>query len=130
MPTLPELLKMTVDLDGSDLHLSIRTPPQVRVDGSLRKLELPELTSAETKHLAYSVLTDEQKERFEETMELDFSFGLRGIARFRCLWEFCSTRKTVRPCPTVPVCAVTLSMASHVRPTARRTLRSSVSIRR
>ena len=84
MPTLPELLKMTVDLDGSDLHLSICTPPQVRVHGSIRRLELPELTSAETKSLAYSVLTDAQKKRFEETMELDFSFGIRDIARFRC----------------------------------------------
>jgi twitching motility protein PilT len=84
MPTLPELLKMTVDLDGSDLHLSIRTPPQVRVHGSIRRLDLPELTSAETKSLAYSVLTDAQQKRFEETMELDFSFGIRDIARFRC----------------------------------------------
>ncbi len=84
MPTLPELLKMTVDLEGSDLHLSIRTPPQVRVHGSLRRLELPELSSAETKSLAYSVLTDAQKKRFEETLELDFSFGIRDIARFRC----------------------------------------------
>jgi twitching motility protein PilT len=84
MPTLPELLKMTVDLDGSDLHLSIATPPQVRVHGELRRLDFPELTPTDTKALAYSVLTDAQKKRFEETLELDFSFGIRGIARFRC----------------------------------------------
>jgi twitching motility protein PilT len=84
MATLPALLKMTVDLEGSDLHLSIRTPPQVRVHGSLRRLDLPELSSAETKSLAYSVLTDAQKKRFEETFELDFSFAIRDIARFRC----------------------------------------------
>src|SRR5918996_4607632 len=84
MPTLPELLKMTVEFQGSDLHLSIGSPPQVRVHGDLRRLELPELNPADTKTLAYSVLTDAQKKRFEETMELDFSFGIRGIARFRC----------------------------------------------
>ena len=84
MPTLPELLKTTVELDGSDLHLSINSPPQVRVHGDLRRLELPDLSPADTKALAYSVLTDAQKKRFEETLELDFSFGIRGIARFRC----------------------------------------------
>ena len=52
--------------------------------GDLRRLELPDLTPADTKALAYSVLTDAQKKRFEETLELDFSFGIRGIARFRC----------------------------------------------
>ena len=84
MPTLPELLKTTVDLDGSDLHLSINTPPQVRVHGALRRLDFPDLQPADTKSLSYSVLTDVQKKRFEETLELDFSFGIRGIARFRC----------------------------------------------
>ena len=82
--TLPDLLKMTVDLDGSDLHIATNTPPQVRVNGDLRRLQMPELTAADTKQLVYSVLTDSQKKRFEEAMELDFSFGIRGIARFRC----------------------------------------------
>jgi twitching motility protein PilT len=84
MPTLPELLKMTVELNGSDLHLTTSTPPQVRVYGKLQRLEQPDLTAAETKQLAYSVLTDQQKKRFEETLELDFSFGIKGLARFRC----------------------------------------------
>jgi twitching motility protein PilT len=84
MATLPELLKTTVELGASDLHLSIDTPPQVRVHGELRRLELPPLTPTDSKALAYSVLTDAQKKRFEETLELDFSFGIRGVARFRC----------------------------------------------
>src|SRR6202521_3607458 len=84
MPTLPELLKITVDMNGSDLHITTDTPPQVRVDGELERLQLPELTPSETKQLVYSVLTDVQKKRFEETLELDFSFGMRGLARFRC----------------------------------------------
>jgi twitching motility protein PilT len=84
MPTLPELLKSTVELGGSDLHLTTNTPPQVRVNGKLDRLKLPELTAAETKQLAYSVLTDAQKKRFEESLELDFSFGIKGLARFRC----------------------------------------------
>ena len=68
MPTLPELLKTTVELQGSDLHLSINSPPQVRVHGELRRLEMPELSPADSKALAYSVLTDAQKKRFEETL--------------------------------------------------------------
>src|SRR5438093_11213883 len=84
MPTLPELLKTTVDMQGSDLHIATSTPPQVRVNGHLQRLPLPDLTPADTKSLVYSVLTDVQKKRFEETMELDFSFGIQGLARFRC----------------------------------------------
>src|SRR5512145_1561985 len=84
MATLPELLKTLVDNNGSDLHLTTQTPPQIRVHGKLRVLDLPPLGAADTKALAYSVLTDAQKKRFEESLELDFSFGIRGIARFRC----------------------------------------------
>jgi twitching motility protein PilT len=81
---LPDLLKETLDLNGSDLHLSIGSPPQVRVDGELRRLGYPDLTPDVTKALAYSVLTDSQKKTFEETWELDMAFGLRGVGRFRC----------------------------------------------
>jgi len=84
MPTLPELLKIVVDRDGSDLHISTSTPPQVRIHGHLERLAMPELNPSETKQLVYSVLTDSQKKRFEETLELDFSFGIKGLARFRC----------------------------------------------
>src|SRR6187431_375290 len=84
MTTLPELLKAVVDMQGSDLHISTSTPPQVRVHGHLQRLPQPELTPTETKQLVYSVLTDAQKKRFEETLELDFSFGIKGLARFRC----------------------------------------------
>jgi twitching motility protein PilT len=84
MLTLPELLKITVDKEGSDLHISTATPPQVRVHGHLERLPMPEMSPSETKQLVYSVLTDSQKKRFEETLELDFSFGIKGLARFRC----------------------------------------------
>jgi twitching motility protein PilT len=66
MATLPELLKSLVDHNGSDLHITTNTPPQIRVHGHLRALDLPLLGPAETKALAYSVLTDAQKKRFEE----------------------------------------------------------------
>jgi twitching motility protein PilT len=82
--TLLELLKATVDLGGSDLHITTNSPPQVRVFGHLQQLPQPPLSAVDTKQLAYSVLTDAQKKRFEETLELDFAFGVRGIARFRC----------------------------------------------
>jgi twitching motility protein PilT len=84
MATLPDLLKMTVEKGASDLHIATDTPPQLRVHGELERLAMPALTPADTKQLVYSVLTDSQKKRFEESNELDFSFGLKGLARFRC----------------------------------------------
>jgi twitching motility protein PilT len=82
--TLPELLRRMTDLGGSDLHLTTNSPPQVRVHGHLSPLDgYASMTPAETKQLAYSVLTDAQKHRFEENLELDFSFGLKGMSRFR-----------------------------------------------
>jgi twitching motility protein PilT len=84
MATLPELLKQVVELEGSDLHITTNTPPQIRVHGHLQRTEGAEMTPAETKQLCYSVLTDAQKKRFEESLELDFSFGIKGLARFRC----------------------------------------------
>src|SRR3990172_4625234 len=82
--SLPDLLKVTLELGGSDLHLSMGSPPQVRVDGHLRRLDVPDLTPEVIKALTYSVLTDVQKKKFEETWELDLAFGLRGVGRFRC----------------------------------------------
>jgi twitching motility protein PilT len=84
MASLPDLLRVLVEKEGSDLHITTETPPQIRVHGHLQRLDGSNLTAAETKQLAYSVLTDAQKKRFEETLELDFSFGIRGLARFRC----------------------------------------------
>jgi twitching motility protein PilT len=65
------------------LHLTIGTPPQLRVDGKLQPMELPALTPADTKRLAYSVMTDTQKHSFEEKLEFDFSFGIKDLCRFR-----------------------------------------------
>ncbi|MFN0276968.1 MAG: type IV pilus twitching motility protein PilT [Pyrinomonadaceae bacterium] len=82
--TLPELLRKMTDLGGSDLHLSTHSAPQVRVHGHLSPLPgFGPLSPSDTKRLAYSVLTDAQKHRFEENLELDFSFGLKGMSRFR-----------------------------------------------
>ena len=81
--SLSELLKKMLEINGSDLHITTNSPPQIRVDGSLRPLDMPPMTASETKQLAYSVLTDAQKHRFEEHLELDFSFGIKGLARFR-----------------------------------------------
>ncbi len=81
--SLSELLKVMIEMGGSDLHLSTNSAPRVRVHGHLRPLDMPPLTAADTKALAYSVLTDAQKHRLEENLELDFSFGLKSLARFR-----------------------------------------------
>ena len=82
--SLSELLHKLAEVGGSDLHITTGTPPLVRVHGEIRPLDgYRPLTSGETKQLAYSVLTDAQKHRFEENLELDFSFGVKGLSRFR-----------------------------------------------
>ncbi|MFC2174116.1 type IV pilus twitching motility protein PilT, partial [Acidobacteriota bacterium] len=81
--SLHQLLKEMTEADGTDLHITIGSSPQIRVDGVLRPLNYPTLNPAQTKQLAYSVLTDAQKHRFEEDLELDFSFGIKGLARYR-----------------------------------------------
>jgi twitching motility protein PilT len=72
-----------LEMNGSDLHITTNSPPQIRVHGHLVPLDLPQMTPAETKQLAYSVMTDAQKHRFEETSNSTFPFGLKGLARFR-----------------------------------------------
>src|SRR5258706_14348549 len=81
--TLHQLLKQMVEMGASDLHLTTSSPPMVRLDGRLIPLPYPPMTVSKTKHLAYSVLTDSQKHRFQESLALDFSFGVKRLARFR-----------------------------------------------
>ncbi|HTN43288.1 MAG TPA: type IV pilus twitching motility protein PilT [Nitrospiria bacterium] len=83
MSNLYQLLQTMIEKGASDLHITTGSPPQIRVDGDLVPLNTPPLTPAETKQLVYSVLTDAQKHKFEEETELDFSFGLKGLSRFR-----------------------------------------------
>jgi twitching motility protein PilT len=83
MLTLAEMLTKAIQAGASDLHLTIGTPPQLRVDGKLHPMDLPVLTPADTKRLAYSVMTDTQKHTFEEKWEFDFSFGIKDLCRFR-----------------------------------------------
>ena len=81
--SLHQLLKTMVEKGGTDLHITTNSPPQIRIDGKMVPLQVPPMTASETKGIVYSVLTDQQKHRFEESLELDFSFGVKGLARFR-----------------------------------------------
>src|ERR1041385_4140405 len=80
---LHQLLKAMIDKGASDLHITTGSPPQLRIDGDLVPLRLSPLDPAQTKQLCYSILTDAQKLRFEEDQELDLSFGVKNLARFR-----------------------------------------------
>jgi twitching motility protein PilT len=83
MANLHQLLKAMVEKGASDLHITTGSPPQLRIDGKLVPLKTPPLSPVDTKQLCYSILTDVQKHRFEENLELDLSFGVKGLARFR-----------------------------------------------
>jgi twitching motility protein PilT len=83
MINLPQLLKAMLEHKASDMHITSGSPPAFRVHGQILRTKLGTLTPAETKELCYSVLTDYQKAQFEEQKHLDFSFGIRDLARFR-----------------------------------------------
>jgi len=78
-----KLFKAMVDAGASDLHLSVGTPPGMRINGDIIRVKIPKLTSADTKRLIYQVLTEDQRNEFEKNMELDFAFGIKGFARYR-----------------------------------------------
>ncbi|MCE9578467.1 MAG: type IV pilus twitching motility protein PilT [Deltaproteobacteria bacterium] len=82
-PTLHQLLKAMLDKGASDLHITTGSAPQLRIDGDLVPLRTEAMTPVDTKQLCYSILTDAQKLRFEEDQELDLSFGVKNLARFR-----------------------------------------------
>jgi twitching motility protein PilT len=78
-----DLLKTMVDKGASDLHITTGSPPQVRVRGQLYPLDVPVMDPKSTRELLYSILTESQKHKFEEEQELDLSFGIKNVARFR-----------------------------------------------
>ena len=81
--TLRQLLEDMVRRKASDLHITAGVPPLLRIDGSITPTEYEVLTPERCTALAYGVLSDEQRRRFETTKELDFSFGVKGLSRFR-----------------------------------------------
>src|ERR1019366_4978607 len=81
--SIQRFLELVVERSATDLHISADSPPLIRIDGQLTSLPFPPLSANETKNLCYSLLTDSQRHRFEEESELDFSFGIRGLSRFR-----------------------------------------------
>jgi twitching motility protein PilT len=83
LANLHQLLKAMVEKGASDLHITTNSPPQLRIDGKLVPLKTAPMTPVETKQLCYSILTDAQKHKFEEENELDLSFGVKGLSRFR-----------------------------------------------
>lgn len=80
---LHQLLKVVSDNDASDMHITAGAPPMIRIDGKLVPVKHPHLSPPDTKELCYSIMTDIQKHRFEENLELDFSFGIENVGRFR-----------------------------------------------
>src|SRR5580704_8685688 len=81
--SLHQLLRTMIEKGASDMHITTGTPPLLRIDGSIVPLRLPPLGPVETKQLCFSVLTEEQRAHFEKHNELDLSFGVRGLSRFR-----------------------------------------------
>src|SRR5881409_1415614 len=83
MPSIEAFLHEMIERGASDLHLTTNSPPMIRLHGELVALAHPPLSGTDTKNLSYSLLTEAQKKKFEEESELDFSFGIKGVSRFR-----------------------------------------------
>jgi twitching motility protein PilT len=80
---ISELLLFMVENKGSDLHLSAGEPPMIRIHGDMRKIDMPPLDKDEVHRMIYDIMNDQQRMAYEENLELDFSFALGEIARFR-----------------------------------------------
>jgi twitching motility protein PilT len=80
---IQQLFKVMVDNDASDLHITAGTSPGIRISGEIVRVKVGVLKPDDTKRLVYQILTDEQKNEFEKNLDLDFSFGIKGLARFR-----------------------------------------------
>ncbi len=80
---IQQLFKLMVESGSSDLHLSVGASPGIRVNGSIIRVKIPALTAQDSKRLIYQILSEEQKNEFEKSLELDLSFGIKGLARFR-----------------------------------------------
>ncbi len=80
---MPQLLNALIEKKGSDLHISVNSPPRLRINGDLVSLDLPILTDTQSAELCLSVLNEEQRAVFKKTHEIDFSFGIKGLCRFR-----------------------------------------------
>lgn len=80
---ITELLAFSAKQGASDLHLSAGLPPMIRVDGDVRKINLPALEHKEVHALVYDIMNDKQRKDYEEFLETDFSFEVPGVARFR-----------------------------------------------
>ena len=80
---LQQLLKTMVEYGGTDLHITTESAPQIRIDGRMVPLKLPPMDASQTRWLCYGIMTDQQKHRLEEDLEVDFSFSLQGVSRFR-----------------------------------------------
>ncbi len=83
MVNLRDLLNEMTEKGASDLHITAGIPPMLRIDGMIQKTSHPVITPVVSKQIAYSILTEEQQKRFENEKELDFSFGVQGLSRFR-----------------------------------------------
>lgn len=81
--SIEELLKLIYERNASDLHITVGVPPILRVYGRLVRTEFPRLTPEDTKSLAYSLLTEKQREKLDVQGELDFSYGIPGVGRYR-----------------------------------------------
>jgi twitching motility protein PilT len=81
--SIQQMLRAMVENGASDLHITTGSPPQIRVNGKMTPMKMSAMLPADTKHICYSILTEVQKRKFEEVNELDFSFGVKGLARFR-----------------------------------------------
>jgi twitching motility protein PilT len=102
IPNMEDLLKLMVEVGASDLHITVGVPPVFRIDGRITRTDFDVLRPEDTKRLVYEILTETQMERFEREKELDFSFELEGISRYRVnvFWQRGNVASVIRAIPT------------------------------
>lgn len=119
---IDEILHMAVERKASDIHLTVGLPPMIRLDGDIIALPYQVLQDADTRRLVYEALTNEQLQKFENTHELDFGYGVKGLARFRfnVYMQRGSVSAALRAIPTQIPSFETLGLPAIIREMSKR----------
>src|SRR4026207_259006 len=109
---IAQLLAFAVKNKASDLHLSAGVPPMIRVDGDMKRINMPQLTHKEVRSMVYDIMNDKQRKAYEEFYETDFSFEIPKLARFR-VNAFNQNRGEAAAFPTLPSLIPSLHALEH-----------------
>ena len=117
MPQIDQFLKVLVEQGGSDLHLTVGSPPVMRVHGNLQRIKFREMSNSDMEALVYEIMDEEWRITFADRLDYDFAYEIEGLARFRAnvFWQRKGLGVVLRTIPTKILTADDLKLPDAVR---------------